>query len=202
VVDFLHTALIKETFLNEINLILRMDNKKLGIILIVVSLIFLVLLGVIRYNIVKAYDKEIDRYLELGQDCSPDPNTCPHELRSQAQIPILIAGALLFGVIALGLYLILFEKSQREIISTLEKQKQVQNKEEKFDILLKGLNEEEKKVIKAVKEQDGITQQTLRFRTDLHKSKLSIILDGLEKKNLIARKDKGKTKEVFIKFSL
>lgn len=179
-----------------------MDNKKLGIILIGISLIFLILLGIIRYNVVKSYDKEIDRYLELDQDCSPDPNTCPHELRSQAQIPILIAGALLFGVIALGIYLISFEKSQKEIISTLEKQKQVQNEEEKFEILLRGLDEEEKKIIKAVKEQDGITQQTLRFRTGLHKSKLSIVLDGLEKKNLIARKIKGKTKQVFLKMVL
>ena len=68
--------------------------------------------------------------------------------------------------------------------------------------MLKGLDQDERKVIKAVKEQDGITQQTLRLRNDLHKSKLSIILDGLEKKELIVRKEKGKTKQVFLKINI
>ena len=73
--------------------------------------------------------------------------------------------------------LVFFEKSQKELVSALKEQKQIKVKEEKFDILLKGLSADEKKVIKAVKEQDGITQQTLRLRTDLHKSKLSIVLE-------------------------
>ncbi len=179
-----------------------MDNKKLGIILISISIILLVLLGFARANINKAYQKEIDVYIEAGEACPSDPDICPHEQRSRAQIPIFIAGAVLVGVIALGVYLIFFEKSQKEIISTLEKQKHIQVGEEKFDILLKGLNAAEQKVLKAVKEQDGITQQTLRLRTDLHKSKLSIVLDGLEKKDLIARKVKGKTKQVFLKIGL
>jgi len=64
------------------------------------------------------------------------------------------------------------------------------------------MDADERKVITAVKEQDGITQQTLRLRTDLHKSKLSIILDGLEKKGLIKKVPKGKTKQVFLKIRL
>ena len=103
---------------------------------------------------------------------------------------------------ALGIYLVFFEKSQKAIISTLEQQKQIQVGEEKFDILLKGLNQDEQKVLKAVKEQDGITQQTLRLRTDLHKSKLSIVLDGLEKKGLIAKVQKGKTNQIYLKIGI
>ncbi|MBN2422667.1 hypothetical protein JXB41_05540 [Candidatus Woesearchaeota archaeon] len=103
---------------------------------------------------------------------------------------------------ALSIYLIFFEKSQKEIINVLEKQKKIQVEEEKFNILLKGLDDYEKKVIRAIKEQDGITQQTLRLRTDLHKSKLSIVLSGLEKKGLIARKEKGKTKKIFLRIRL
>lgn len=179
-----------------------MDNKILGIILISVSLILLILLGFIRVGLVKGYQSEIDRYIELGEACPSDPDLCPHEQKAKSQTPIFIAGALLLGVISLGIFLIFFEKSQKAILSTLEKQKQVQTEEEKFEILLKGLIKDEKKVLKAVKEQDGITQQTLRLRTDMHKSKLSIILDSMEKRGLIARKEKGKTKQVFLKIRL
>lgn len=179
-----------------------MENKNLGSILIVASLIVLVLLGFIRQNQVKVYQKEIDAYLAENKACPSDPDLCPHEQRARVQLPIFIAGALLLGVISLGIYLIFFEKSQKEIISVLKKEKQLQNKEERFEILLKGLDVDEKKVIKAVKEQDGITQQTLRLRTDLHKSKLSIVLDGLEKKGLVKRVVKGKTKQVFLKIAL
>lgn len=179
-----------------------MDNKKLGIMLIVVSIILIVLLGFIRANLVKSYQAEIDSYLEQGIACPSDPGLCPHEQRSRAQIPIFIADAFLLGIISLGAYLIIFDKSQKEIISTLNKQKQIQASEEKMEILLKGLDSDEQKVIKAIKEQDGITQQTLRLRTDLHKSKLSIILERLEKKGLVKRSSEGKTKKVFLKIDL
>ncbi|MBU2561431.1 MAG: hypothetical protein KKD17_03970 [Nanoarchaeota archaeon] len=179
-----------------------MDNRKLGMILIAVSLVLLVLLVLIRTSIVAAYQSEIDKYVAAGEACPADPDFCPHEQRARAQIPIFIAGALLIGVISLGVYLIFFEKSQREILSTLKREKHIQSAEEKFNILLKGLGPEERKVVLAVKEQDGITQQTLRLRTDMHKSKLSIVLDGLEKKGLIKRIEKGKTKQVFLKIAL
>ena len=55
------------------------------------------------------------------------------------------------------------------------------------------------KVIKAIKEQEGITQFTLRLRTDLSKSKLSDILTKFEKRGLIVRQPKGKTLSIFLK---
>ena len=179
-----------------------MDNKKLGIILISISIVLLVLLLFIRSSVVGAYQKEIDKYVDAGEACPSDPNICPHEQRARAQIPIFIAGALLLGVISLGMYIIFFEKSQKAIVSALGKHDRVQLKEERFSILLKGLDVDERKVVMAVKEQDGITQQTLRLRTDLHKSKLSIVLDGLEKKGLVRRVVKGKTKQVYLKIAL
>ncbi len=179
-----------------------MDNKKLGYILIVFCIILLSLLWVLRSNIIDSYQSEIDKYVLTGEACPSDPDLCPHEQRSKAQIPIYIIVAVILAIFSLAIYLIFFEKSQKAIISTLEKQRQIQTEEEKFTILMKGLSEEEQRVIKAVKEQDGITQQTLRLRVDMHKSKLSIVLGELEKKSLIKRVENGKTNQVFLKIAI
>lgn len=171
-----------------------MNNKNLGLILILVC----VLIGFMVF----AFDNQISEHETMACSCEEmaDGGLCPMEDGGHWQTYLGVIIASLIG--ALGVYLIFFEKSQKEIVKTLERQKRIQTEEEKFEILLKGLDESEKKVIKAVKEQDGITQQTLRLRTGLHKSKLSIVLDGLEKKELVTRKEKGKTKEVFLKFKI
>ena len=172
-----------------------MNNKKLGIALVV----FCIFVAIIFFSF-KNQIREMNTTscscdaMEQGGFCSAQ--------QSSVEIVDYVSIALIFSMLALGIYLIFFEKSQKEIVKTLENQKKIQTEEEKFDILLKGLNEDERKVIKAVKEQDGITQQTLRLRTDLHKSKLSIILDGLEKKGLIKKISKGKTNQVFLKIGL
>lgn len=171
-----------------------MDNKKLGIMLILAC----ICLGFIVF----AFNSTIKTQAEASCECEEmqEGGFCPMDRSTPWQTYFGII--LTTGLAALGVYLIFFEKSQKEIISTLEKQKKIQTAEEKFEILLKGLNKDEQKVIKAVKEQDGITQQTLRLRTDIHKSKLSIILDGLEKKGLIKKAQKGKTNQVFLKIAL
>ena len=171
-----------------------MDNKTLGIILIIIG----VIIGLLIFN----FTTQLNEQAEASCSCSAmeEGGFCPHEQQTSWQNYLGII--LIAAIVALGIYLIFFDKSQKEIVSTLKKQKHIQIEGEKFDILLKGLTAKEQKVIKAVKEQDGITQQTLRLRTDLHKSKLSIVLDGLEKKGLIARKIKGKTKQVFLKIKI
>ena len=171
-----------------------MDNKKLGIIMVIAC----ILLGILVF----AFNNQLSKQAEASCSCEEmkEGGVCPHEQKTPwlTYLGIILASA----IFALGIYLILFERSQKAIISTLEKQKQIQTEEERFSILLKGLTADEQKVIKAVKEQDGITQHTLRLRTDMHKSKLSIVLDSLEKKGLVARKEKGKTKQVFLKIRL
>lgn len=173
-----------------------MDNKKLGIIVIIIGVLL-----VISITSVKVREDNMIRQIVSEQGtCFLEDGTCLHDDRD---IGMYIASWVLSAVIiALGLYLALFEKSQAEVISALENQKKIKVDGEKFDILMKGLDKDEKVVMKAVKEQDGITQQTLRLRTDMHKSKLSIVLGDLEKKDLIKRIDKGKTKQVFLKVNL
>ena len=172
----------------------KMENKTIGTILIAVCLV----LGFLIFT----FNNILNAQAEASCSCTEmqESGVCPMENQTPWQTYLGII--LVSGIAALGIYLIFFEKSQKEIAKILEKQKHIQVKEEKFDILLKGLNDDEKKIFNAVREQDGITQQTLRLRTDIHKSKLSILLDRLEKKGLIARKEKGKTKQVFLKIEL
>ena len=72
------------------------------------------------------------------------------------------------------------------------------NYNDKFSLLLRPLDESERNVLVAIKEQEGITQSTLRYRADLSKAKVSQILTDFEKKQLIERKAKGKTYSVFL----
>lgn len=176
-----------------------MNNKILGWSLIIFAVLMLSVLFYIKLSIDKAYQAQIDFYETTGGTCPTDPNICPHTQKSKAQIPIYAGSAIMLAVASLGVYLIFFEKSQQEVIKALKETKDDKLKDEKFGILLSGLDEYEKKAIKAVKEQDGITQATLRIRTDMSKAKLSVVLAGLEKKGLIKKVVKGKTNQVFLK---
>jgi uncharacterized membrane protein len=64
--------------------------------------------------------------------------------------------------------------------------------------MLRMLDENEQKVLKVVKEQQGISQASLVLRTGLSKSKVSEILTSFEKKNLIRRKTNGRTRSVYL----
>jgi uncharacterized membrane protein len=171
-----------------------MDNKRLGIFLIIAGIV----LGIILLSINSLVNNSIDVACECSE--MEEGGSCPHE--KQTLWSVYLGLILISALLALGVYMIFFEKTQKEIVSVLENQKKIQTEEEKYELLLKGLNEDEKKVLNAVKEQDGITQETLRLRADMHKSKLSIILSGLEKKELIKKVQEGKTNKVFIKFKL
>ena len=50
-----------------------------------------------------------------------------------------------------------------------------------------------------VREQEGITQNTLRLRLNMSKAKLSYVLQELEKRNLIKRIKKGKTLAIYLR---
>lgn len=181
-----------------------MDNKKLGIIILIAALVILAVSIVVKVN----SDYIINKFISQENTCYLEDGTCLHEQEKSELIYYIVVWVFCAGMIALSIFLIFFEKGNKAInkiesaVSVIEKEKQAKSEEEKFEILMKGLSKEEQKVIKSVREQDGITQQTLRLRTDLHKSKLSIVLDSLEKKGLVARQHKGKTNQVFLKVKL
>ncbi len=164
-----------------------MENKKLGILIVVISLIFFIFL--IYFNI-KLLDKSSKSECNPTEECKT----------IESMFTVTHAGFGFFGfMLALGFYLLFFNKTEERILKRLEDDKNKKINDEKFEIILKALDDYEKKVLRAVKEQDGITQNTLRLRTNMSKAKLSYVLQELEKRNLIKRVQKGKTLAVFLK---
>ncbi len=165
----------------------NMENKKLGILMVTISLIFFVFLIYFSNNLSVKYN-------ELGCNSSEE---CV-EVGKLFSFTNLSFG--FFGfMLALGFYLLFFNKTDEKIMKRLEDEKNNKIGEEKFEIILKALGDYEKRVLKAVKEQDGITQSTLKLRTNMSKAKLSYVLQELEKRNLIKRIPEGKTLKVFLK---
>lgn len=163
-----------------------MENKKLAIIFIVFSVVFLGFLIMFNSSLSSDYNDSC----VMDSDCQI----------IQQKISFAHVGFGIFGfMLGLGFYILLFNKSEERILKRLEEEKDKKISYEKFDIILKALDDYEVKVLKAVKEQDGITQNTLRLRTNISKAKLSYVLQELEKRNLIKRIQKGKTLSIWLR---
>ena len=164
-----------------------MDNKRLGGLLIGISIVFVIFL--IYFSLALA-EKSNELNCNVSEECKSISNV----------ITVTNVGFGFFGfMFALGFYILFFNKGEERILNRLEENKNKKLKEDKFDIILKALDPYEQKVLKAVKEQDGITQSTLRIRTDISKAKLSYVLQELEKRNLIKGSKKGKSLAVFLR---
>lgn len=164
-----------------------MENKKLGVLFIIISIVFLAFIVYFNSNLSTQSDL-------LG--CNPSEEC----VKIESTISVMHIGFGFFGfMLALGFYILFFNKTEQAILKKLEDDKDKKINDKKFEWILKALDSYEKKVMKAVREQNGITQNTLRLRTDMSKAKLSYVLQDLEKRNLIKREKKGKTNQVFLK---
>lgn len=164
-----------------------MENKKLGVLLIIIGVITGTFLIYFSLNLSKEYN---------NLNCSPtDECKSVGNLLSMTNIAFGFFGFML----ALGFYILFFNKTEEKIMNRLEDEKNARVEEERFSLILMALDEYEKKVLTSVKEQEGITQNTLRLRANFSKAKLSYVLQELEKRNLIKRIPKGKTLEIYLK---
>ena len=175
------------------------NYRVLGWILIALGILFLIPTFIFKYQV-----DTLTNYvmIQSGGTCIEN-GKCLHE---QSNTPIYIGIALTFITLALGIYLIVFERGKdatekihKELIGSLKETKKKQDSNEKFEFLLKALNEDEKKVMMAVKEQDGIEQATLRIRAGMSKTKLSVVLTELEKKGLVSKVPEGKKNKIWLK---
>ncbi len=72
------------------------------------------------------------------------------------------------------------------------------SKEQEYNIIRKALSDDEKKILDEVKKAGEITQDSLRFRLNWSKAKISTILTNLDKRGLIQRERIGKTYKVYL----
>ena len=163
-----------------------MENKKLGFVILSFSIVATVL----SFGFIGILGKQ-----STALQCYPT-NEC-QRVESLLGLSHVAVGLISF-IAALGIYLLFFSTSEEAILKRLEEEKNMKVDHDKFELILKAMDENEQKVIKAIKEQEGITQSTLKFRTDLSKAKVSQILTDFERKHLVKREMKGKTYAVYL----
>jgi len=105
---------------------------------------------------------------------------------------------LLSLVVALiaGVLIILFLKPsiQSQPVVTVQPASRI----DELEIIKHALSDDEKQVLDEIRRAGEITQDSLRFRLEWSKAKLSRILTNLDKLNLIQRERFGKTYKVFL----
>jgi uncharacterized membrane protein len=163
-----------------------MNNKKISIALFVITLLASFVMITMMTNL-KNDAKELGCY--MNKDCENIESTL-----NITHLAFGVIGALL----SLSVYLFFLSSGEEAILKKLEIEKENTVKKDRFETILSVLDDYERRVMSVVKEQDGITQNTLRIKTDMSKAKLSYVLRDLEKKNLIKRESKGKTLAVFL----
>ncbi|ADC65898.1 transcriptional regulator, MarR family [Ferroglobus placidus DSM 10642] len=100
------------------------------------------------------------------------------------------------AVIILVLAVVLSEEKS-EIVESGSKLAEKNQNGKILDLIRNLLEEDEFKIIKLVLENEGITQDSLHFKTGFSQSKISMIIKKLEEKNLIVREKFGKTYKIY-----
>ncbi len=178
-----------------------MDYRIIGYFLILAGISQLVIGFVAKDQINTLKLAQLPAACHIGND----PNTCP-VLKDSVDGHIVLLWFIGGLQIAIGGYLGFIETEHmeaklqhRQILGQVTKMSKEKDLDDRFEILLKGLDEAEQKVLRAVRAHDGIKQNTLCIRTELSKTKLSFVLADLEKRNLIRKMPEGRTNRIFLK---
>lgn len=171
-----------------------MKTKYLGLILILLTILFSIFIFLAKQR----EDFYVNKIIEdQGGICYVN-GICLHDREYSAYY---FGGALVFILLGLSIYLLFFDRSQKALIKQQEQVthalEEAKHRDE-FRAYVAGFSEEEQKILNAVHEQEGIQQSTLRYRTGIAKTSLSLLLKSLEERGVITRKEHGKTNQVFL----
>jgi len=175
-----------------------MNQKNIGYIVL--------LAGLLLFSFTYLANAREERYIQSIIDekgsCFLDDGTCLH---ADGKGLFIFGWIITFGVIILGVYLLFFDKTQAvlaehqiKITQALNKAKIQETKRDEFQAFLAGFSTDEQKILKAVHDQEGIKQSTLRYRTGMSKTSLSLLLKTLEEREIVSKKPSGKTNEVYL----
>lgn len=181
-----------------------MNHKQIGLFLVVTSIVLALFFGFFRFQLVKSYENEIIS-LEDGV-CEHTGEGCPFDKINRLLVPTVLFSSVLMIMFILGIYLIFFEKSeerwketQKKLVQRISQVDKKKIQKEKQEAFFSGLDEKEKKVLLAIKEQDGIGQATLRIRVDYSKAMLSVVLKNLEKKEIVKKVPYKRTNRIYLR---
>lgn len=166
-------------------MIKKLSSRQVGVILLSVSVMMAASFFFFTNSIKSSETRACE--LECGGVQTPE---CPMTDSVYEKAAYYFSSSFIIILLVLGLYMVA-SKSEKLVLGD----------ETKFDMVLSMLNEDEKQVLKAIKEQEGIKQSTLKYRVDFSKAKLSNLLKQLEKRGLIKREEAGKTYKIFLRIN-
>jgi uncharacterized membrane protein len=156
-----------------------MENKLVGSLIIGLSII----IGGIIYLFNHALTTIVDSTCQHGSSC-----TMYDTISVQTWLSVSIA----LVILIIGLVIFFIKPKEKIVIKKIKEKKKRMN--------LKGLEADEKKVIRLLKEESGaIFQKTLMEKMEIGKVKTTRLLDKLEAKQLIERKRRGMNNIVVLK---
>lgn len=148
-----------------------MENKSVGLLIVGIA----VIIGIIIWIFNSALTDIVGDTCSMGPSC-----TMYATIKVQTWLSFSVAGIILI----IGFVIMFVKPKEKIIIKTL--------KDKKKKINLQGLEQDEKKVIEILQNENGaIFQATLMEKLGIGKVGMTRLLDKLEAKQLIERKRRG-----------
>ncbi|MEK6935607.1 MAG: hypothetical protein AABW67_02380 [Nanoarchaeota archaeon] len=161
-----------------------MKNKNVGFLIIGIAVVIGIIVWIFNVGLKKI----------VSQTCVHGPACTMYDtIKTQTSLSLAIAGIIL----VIGLFFVFSKESEKIILKT-----KTRTVKEKRKVNLENLDDEEKKIVKIIQDENGaIFQRTLMERLNIGKVGMTRILDKLEGKQVIERKRRGMNNIVVLKNS-